>query len=303
MLNDQVLPPFPAYFTIETVKACNARCVFCTINSWPSHKPFMDDELFTKISAEIIRHASEVQQVCLNGSGEPLLDKKIADRINVFKRGRINKVILTTNASLLDSKKAEALLDAGLDELLISFNGLDKEKYESLRIGLSFETVMKNTLDFISLRNAKRSKTRIRLRMEAHQLFSNDEVMAWISFWQSRLDQEDQVYAKKLHNWGTQLPGIDVGNISEIKCHVLWSTMNILSDGAVALCCVDYEPKYPLGLLSDSSIDAVWHGEHACRIRNLHASGKRSSIPLCSLCTVWEEDQKIEMSNSQKGNQ
>ena len=42
---------FPKYFEIETVNACNARCVMCTIDDWEqSRSPIMDEKLFSKFS-------------------------------------------------------------------------------------------------------------------------------------------------------------------------------------------------------------------------------------------------------------
>lgn len=290
------LPDFPTYFTIETVKACNSRCVFCSIDEWPSHAPFMNDLLFRKIADEISQHHESVKQVCLNGSGEPLLDKKIAERVSLMKENHIEHVILTTNASLLDDQKAAALLEAGLDELMISFNGLDKAKYEAMRIGLSFDEVMNNCLQFISKRNNSGASTRIRMRMEAHPVFTDTEIAKWLDFWRGRLCHGDQVYAKQLHNWGNQLESLISASESNKPCHVLWSTMNILSDGSVALCCVDFEPKYPLGSVVDNSIEAVWHSSQANNIRHLHATGMKNSIPLCRNCDVWGDDRRIEKS-------
>lgn len=290
------LPDFPTYFTIETVKACNSRCVFCSIDAWPTHTPFMDDALFGKIVDEIALHYESVKQVCLNGSGEPLLDRKIAERVKMMKDRHIAHVILTTNASLLDDKKTSALLEAGLDELMISFNGLDKAKYETMRVGLSFDTVMDNCLRFIKQRDAIGSATRIRMRMESHPVFSDADIAEWLVFWRSRLSSDDQVYAKQLHNWGNQLDSLASASESDKSCHVLWSTMNILSDGSVALCCVDFEPKYPLGSVADDTIEAVWHSTHANRIRHLHATGMKNSVPLCKNCDVWGDDRKIEKS-------
>ena len=45
---------FPKYIEIETVNACNARCPMCTINDWERNYPVMKDDIFNKISDEII---------------------------------------------------------------------------------------------------------------------------------------------------------------------------------------------------------------------------------------------------------
>ena len=45
---------YPKFIEIETVNACNARCPMCTINDWERNYPVMRDNVFNKISDEII---------------------------------------------------------------------------------------------------------------------------------------------------------------------------------------------------------------------------------------------------------
>jgi len=299
-MNDQKLtpislmvPPFPNFFTIETVKLCNSRCVFCSINEWPKHTPFMADALFDKILMEISANASHVEQVCLNGNGEPLLDKKICQRVRQCKEAGIKKVLLTTNASLLTEEISAELLHAGLNEILFSINGLDKQKHEQLRVGLNFDVVMKNALTFVACRNRINPQVQIRMRMEAHPIFTNRNITEWTLFWDKTLAKNDHVHAKKMHSWGNQIDEFKSRSILARPCQVLWSTMNILSDGKVALCCIDYVPKVELGDLNRETITEVWTAEKISNVRALHTVGMRDKIPLCRGCKIWDDDQKI----------
>jgi len=106
---------YPRYFEIETVNACNARCPMCTIDEWQRHSPTMKMPLFTKIADDIGAHASVVKRVSLYRDGEPLLDKRMADRVAMLKERGVRETSIATNVSLLDEAKARALLDAGLD--------------------------------------------------------------------------------------------------------------------------------------------------------------------------------------------
>ena len=47
---------FPKYVEIGTVNACNARCPMCTINDWERNYPVMKDDVFNKISDELIEN-------------------------------------------------------------------------------------------------------------------------------------------------------------------------------------------------------------------------------------------------------
>ena len=92
---------FPKYFQIETVRVCNAACPFCGIDQWNKSVPTMRDDLFDKIVAELAQYREWINSVCVSRAGEPLLDRKIADRVFKLKQAGIKKVNLTTNASLL----------------------------------------------------------------------------------------------------------------------------------------------------------------------------------------------------------
>ena len=84
---------FPSYIEIETVNACNARCPMCTINDWERNYPIMKDDVFNKISDELIENKNYLKRISLYRDGEPLIDKKLAQRINKFKLVGRNKTL------------------------------------------------------------------------------------------------------------------------------------------------------------------------------------------------------------------
>jgi MoaA/NifB/PqqE/SkfB family radical SAM enzyme len=156
---------FPRYFEIETVNACNARCPMCTIDDWDRRDGLMSDETFAKIADEIGRHAGEVYRVALYRDGEPLIDKKLPKRVAAMKERGVKRVGISTNVELLTPAKSEALLAAGLDEILMSIDSLKPDVYESIRVGCHYETVMANCQKFIELRNQMGSKCQVWVRM------------------------------------------------------------------------------------------------------------------------------------------
>src|SRR5689334_8254651 len=93
----EALCDFPRYFEIETINACNAACPMCTIADWQRTPQVMKDELFEKIATEICSNAERVRRVRLYRDGEPLLDKKLTQRIARLKRGGIKNVGISTN--------------------------------------------------------------------------------------------------------------------------------------------------------------------------------------------------------------
>jgi radical SAM protein with 4Fe4S-binding SPASM domain len=290
---------FPKFFQIETTRLCNARCPFCAIDQWDKSVPMMSDSLWEKIAAELIEWRHWIRFVDLQRAGEPLLDKKLYRRIDQLKTGGIRHVAISTNASGLNERNARALLQAGIDEVMISIDSVVKEKYETLRVGLKYEQVMENIRRYFKLRDQLRPRSLVRVR--AVCVFDpdeeQDELLGWENFWRPLTKPHDRVYMKRVHSWGNQLtvngaPSAD----DEIfhPCIIPWSTMHITAMGRVALCPHDYDGKANLGDINTHSIAEVWRAQKLTEVRRLHATGNRNEISFCRGCTTFDEAFSLE---------
>ncbi len=292
---------FPRFVLVETVHACNSRCPFCTVDKWKTDTPFMPDALFDKIADELIRHADWIFYVYLQKAGEPLLDKKIAPRIRRLKAGGIKRINLSTNASLLTETKAVELMEAGLDEIMLSIDSLEKEEYESLRPGLKFETVMDNIHTVFKMRDRIKPDMLIRIRGILFKDLETPEGKAfienWERFWNGLKKEQDRIYMKRPHSWGNQHSWQD--NIPQYDlcyhpCILPWSTFNINSDGSVPLCGQDYEAKHCMGNVNDNTIQEIWTGEPFQEVRRLHSQGNRNELSFCRGCRLFDEEFSLE---------
>ena len=88
--------------------------------------------------------------------GEPLLHPKVKELIQYAKESGIIEVIINTNGTNLNTKKANELIDSGLDQLIYSFDGGTKETYEKMRPGRfkknNFEDVFNNIKNFYEIK-------------------------------------------------------------------------------------------------------------------------------------------------------
>ena len=279
---------FPLYFEIETVNACNARCPMCTIDDWQRHTPVMKRDLFEKIATELCANADKVKRVALYRDGEPLLDKWLANRVKVLKSGGIKNVGISTNVSLLNEKRATELLKAGLDEIVLSIDSLDRKTFEEIRLKLSFDECMENALRFIKLRNKIRPECAIWVRM-IRQESNKHEWPEYFKFWKDILSKNDRCYYLDIHNWGGQLDGIQPDKPTTSPCVALWSLMVIFADGKVPMCNVDYNNKHPTGDVYTHSIAEIWQNAAQNGRRKIHMAGARAGIDMCANCTVWNK--------------
>jgi len=284
---------FPRYLEIETVNACNARCPMCTIGDWQRNTPTMKDDLFKHVADEIIDHRDEVIRVSLYRDGEPLLDKKLPNRIAYLKDGGVNATTISTNVSLLTEERSRALLEAGLDMIILSVDSLDKEVFENIRRRLKFEEVLENALKFIELRDQIRPQTRIYMRM-IRQEGNLDEWPSYEAYWRPKLSDNDRLYYHNIFNWGGQLQGfksVEGSYEPGLPCVALWSLLVIFGDGRVPLCNVDFNNVYPIGSVLEHSIEELWKSKVMNDLREQHLTGKKSCISLCENCNVWDEGQ------------
>jgi MoaA/NifB/PqqE/SkfB family radical SAM enzyme len=271
----------------------------------------MSEALFEKIVAELSEYTDWIEMVCLSRAGEPLLDKKIGHHIHRLKEAGIRKVWMTTNASLLTEKKAVELLEAGLDDIMLSIDSVDKDNYEKMRVGLKYEKVMHNIETFFKVRDEINPKMVVRVRgvsyYDTEKAEDLSELKRWEAFWDRFRKPHDRIYMKRLHSWGNQIDvtqrtgGIADGEYGDVfhPCIVPWSTMHITAMGIVALCPMDYDAKLNLGDINRESIADVWRNKKWAWVRKLHGTGNRNAIQLCQGCKIFDLDFSLENKREQ----
>ena len=282
---------YPSFVEIETVNACNARCPMCTINDWNRNYPVMKDEVFNKISDDLIENKKHLKRISLYRDGEPLIDKKLPSRIAKFKDQGIDYTSISTNVSLLNEKRSKEILEAGLGLIILSIDSLKKEIFEKIRKKLIFEEVMDNAIRFFQLRDKINPECRIWVRM-IRQESNYKEWDEYFNFWRKYASGQDRVYYYNIFNWGGQLDNykpISKSFEPNLPCVALWSLMVFFSNGDVPLCNVDYNNKYPSGSIMKNSIREIWQSKIINQRRNFHLNNKKKNISLCQNCNVWEE--------------
>lgn len=291
---------FPKFFQIEPSRVCNSRCRFCAVDDWDKSVPFMPDKLFDKLVTEFKNHTNHIEVVCLARAGEPLLDKKIVDKVKTLKEIGINKVTLSTNASLLSKEKALDLLNAGLDDIMLSIDTVNREKYESVRRGLDFDTVMKNIRTLFEIREKIRPEVIVRVRgvatFDINSTEGINELEKWESFWGQFRKSQDRIYMKQAHSWGNQKEGQYIPEYENVfhPCILPWSTLHVTTMGLVPLCPQDYDAKANLGDANKNFISDIWNNAKWERIRKLHSSGKRNEISFCRGCYLFDKEFSLE---------
>src|SRR5262249_19229652 len=126
----------------ETTDHCNATCIMCPRDLHKNGREHgvMDLELFKKSIDEVVPLGA--RRIVLTVFGEPLMDTTLADKIAYAKSMGLNTYIIS-NGSLLNRTKSEKLIDAGLDEIRVSFYGMRPETYNAVMDKLDYEKTLR----------------------------------------------------------------------------------------------------------------------------------------------------------------
>lgn len=282
----------PEFVIIENTNFCNISCVFCANSQMKRTKGFIRKELFEKIIKDCVEQ--NINNIIIQGYGEPLLDKDYVAKVNFAKEQGIKHVQCVTNGILLNEEVSRGLIKAQLDSINISIDAASEETYRNIHKDSSgkessdkFKTILKNIDQLIKIRKFYNSKKpHIQLRFKDFEL-NKGELKNFIQAYTGCVD-EINIYMN-ITNW----PGSTVNNnlpkgIPMIKfpCRNLWSTLFITHDGRAALCCQDYECQVELGNLNNETIMDVWRSERLRAIRQTHLQDKFDSVSVCRDCVV-----------------
>ncbi len=275
--------PAPKVVYAESTNACNATCVMCPRDEMERTIGIMPMDLFHKIADECAEWG--VEELRLHNFGEPLIDRKLYEKVEYAKRVGIPITTIYTNAALLDEDRSRKLISAGLDKIYISFDGATQSTFETIRLPLSFDQVAENTRRFYELRERMGVKTPEISLSFTHMQQGSEEVQQFIRDWEP---YADNVFIIDAHDWAGQ---------AEVKLHepnegprwpcvYLWKSMTVLYSGEVTLCCMDIKGSESIGNLRDGSLREIWSGHIMQKIRAAHQAHDYDKIKLCGTCSL-----------------
>lgn len=287
--------PVPTYIQIEPTFKCNLKCSQCFRSFYRRDHLNLDPEKFDLILEQL----PGLEVIKLQGLGEILLYE---DLETILKKGREKNIefVTITNGILISEENADFLLNY-FNNIYISIDSLQKERFLELRGGASFETVFKG-LEILSQKKEK-YKTRLGINFvishknydeipllagftEKYNLdiLSLVEVENWFLPTQEQY-KENSKYIKKAREYSQIIKEsvdrlIEVFNKMKKEIYFVSSEKRkkacpwpfymtcITCDGNVIPCCLRANPELSsMGNIFETDFKDIWNGKKYVEVR------------------------------------
>jgi radical SAM protein with 4Fe4S-binding SPASM domain len=289
----------PFSLSIEPTTACNLGCPECPSGLKQFTRPTgkLDLDLHQRMLDQV---SKSVFYINYYFQGEPFLHPQFLELIRQAKKHKIYTAT-STNAHFIDQKKAEEIIDSGLDRLIISIDGLTQATYENYRVHGNLAKVIEATKLLIATKKEKRSATPhlifqfLAVKPNEHEIpavftlgkeMGIDEVRiktAQLYDFKhgNALMPENENYSRyKLQSDGTYKLKFKTGN----HCWRMWSGSVLTWDGKVVPCCFDKDAQHVLGSLENSDFNTIWNDKKYKAFRQAVLTG-RNQIDICQNCS------------------
>lgn len=293
----EVIPlgtPFVVF--VDPASACNFMCPFCPtghrdmIAETGRFQGVMKLPMFKKIIDDLKEFEKPIKVLRMYKDGEPFLNKNLAEMIAYAKKsGSIEYIDTTTNGSLMTPERLGPALEAGLDKINISVDGMNRDQYRTFT-GFDFD--FDKFVQHVKWLDANKGACEVVIKIPG-ELISEAQRQEFLDTFG---DYCDRIF---IENFAPCWPEFDVEAHTGIKitqgiyqqpikptdtCPYIFYSISVNADGLVSSCFLDWGRKLLIGDVAKQSVKEVWHSNQMNALRQQHLEGRRMENPVCSQC-------------------
>lgn len=227
--------------TIEVPSRCNLQCVLCPLGNGTMHRPQQDmpEDVFVAVLNQLPKG---IKRINLSNWGEPLMRRDLTRLCIIASAARPDAYLaLSTNATLLNTKRGKALASEGLvDEIHFSIDG-GAGNFQASR-GIPLGPIVAAIKDHLQRLAEYGVPQRIIIKetISPRMTGVKEELEAWAS-----MPGISEVRVQPVVTFGQ-------GPRSTPCPQVFNNHLVILSNGTITACCADFEGTLNLGCVSSS---------------------------------------------------
>ncbi len=304
-------------FSLELTNICNLECDFCASRLMSREKGMMDVEVAKRLIKEV-RDTKFCNEIVTNVMGDPLLYKDLSVLLKYASMLK-QKICVLTNGEGLDEDITVKLFEYPPSTIGISYHSHNDKSYSYKHSNLTYKQYKERIFKFIESKFNSNVKTFIGINVistinsphDKFKILDNKEDInlfgrEWITFakfikrkhriiW----DVPDSIYTggnwllpdlcvsinPSYHTWSGDILPSKTKVIPSQKCSCLcpFIQFNVLWNGDLTLCCIDYNGDLVYDNIKNKSIIEAFNSDKIIKIRQSFIEGE--NIPKkCAYC-------------------
>jgi MoaA/NifB/PqqE/SkfB family radical SAM enzyme len=289
------LPDFPRIIDVELTNTCNFHCLMCPVGTGAQvrKKGFMSDEVFHRVLDEAAEHGTPLRFILW---GEPTLHPKWLDWMaETVDRGLLAH--FNTNGSRITEADMRRLVDAGVQSVKFSFQGVDRKSYREMRNTDYYEELLTKVKQLHDIRGDAPYPfihVSTTITYEGPELVSafRERVCAFTdkaTVGRTELERFDVSKAKLSDEERaalTRMKGEEHLVRKHPNCPEVYDKLSVNWDGRVSACCRDFEAVMQVGDVLAQPLAEIWKADKLDFYRRCLARGEYDRFELCRIC--WD---------------
>jgi radical SAM protein with 4Fe4S-binding SPASM domain len=280
----------------DPASSCNFKCTFCPtghrdmIAETGRYQGVMKFDVFQKIVDDLAAFDSPIKVLRLYKDGEPLLNKRFADMVAYARNAKhIEYIDTTTNGTFLSPERMGPIIEAGIDKINISVDGMSEAGYQKFT-GFKFDFA--KFVDNVKWLYANKGNCEIVVKIPA-ELITEDERKKFLDTFG---DHCDRIF---IENFAPCWPEFDIEAHTGVKiskgiyqqdigdtdtCPYIFYGYSVNADGLVSSCFLDWGRKLIIGDVREQSMKEIWTSDRMNALRLQHLEGRRRQNGVCGNC-------------------
>ncbi len=297
----EVIPlrtPYAAY--LFPTNLCNFRCEYCGhslgLTQMKQEYDFCAEEMSMETYERTIEQLKEfpdpLKVISLTGHGEPLMNQNLPKMIAYAKKRNVTERIETiSNASFLTHSLSDSIIEAGLDCIRISLQGLSSKTYQK---------ICKRNIDFPKLieeiaylyQHKKQCKVYIKVMDLALEKGEEEKFYQLCDSISDRMyiEQCQPVYSgvKRTEQMECRVDRYGREHAKRMVCPLCFYMIGVHPNGDVAPCETIYKP-ITLGNVYQDTLLQMWNGEKNREFQKMQFRKERFQNAGCRRCCAPDD--------------
>lgn len=293
---DRLKADFPSQVIVDVTEVCNLACTHCPHPAFKTSEyyggRYLETELNTKLVDEVKAHGQGLTQyIRYTSEGEPLIHPKGYHMIEYAVQHSGVYVTLTTNGTIMNEKRTQKLLDAGVHMIDISIDAFTPETYAKIRVNGDLNVTRANVLKLIDWVKNSKSKTKVVVSY-VEQPGNRHETTDFKAFWKDH--GADYVVIRRLHSGAGAVQEVarvmwaEAAGEQRRPCVYPWERIVLNPRGHLSFCPADWTHGSTVVDYRRTTIRETWQGEFYQALRQAHLSNDFSCHGFCGQCPDWK---------------